>query len=339
MSIWKLFLEILKAAAKEFGADKAGRLGAALSYYTIFSLVPLIFLVVAVAGFVLDDPQAVDDVVSTAEEVAGEAVADSLGPIVDTVTEQAGTALTIGVLLAAFSASGIFLQVQGVLNAVFHVPDERVEGIRALIAQRLIALVSAVVLAVFVLVPIVAVGAIGWIRDLVRGMGLDWLVPVLSVGVPLAALVVLMLSVGITFQGMTRVKLLWPAALRGGAFTAVVGLVAAYGVGWYLSRDSGGRGVNTLAVAGGIAILLFFFNMMWTVYLFGAEVTKVYGDYLRYGDILQPSVREEQVDEAQLARLRARADRRRPGKAKVAAETGVFAFLAGLIVGWFGARR
>lgn len=340
LPLWKRVFEILKAAAKEFGEDKAGRLAAALSYYTIFSLVPLLFLVVAIAGFVLDDPAAVEDLLAAAEDVAGEAVAGALGPIVDTVSRQAGAALTIGVLLAAFSASGIFLQVQGVLNAVFHAPDARVEGIKATVVQRLVALVAALALAVLVLVPIGAVGAISWIARLVRELGLAWLVPVIGIGVPILALVLLMLVVGLTFKAMTRAELAWAASVRGGAFTALIGLAAAYGVGWYLGRGSGGEGVNTLAVAGGIAILLFFFNMMWTVYLFGAEVTKVYADYLRHGDVLQPSEREQLRVQESRERLERRAARGRPlRELGVAAETGVAAFLTGLVVGWFRGRR
>lgn len=341
LPLWKRLFGILKAAAQEFGADRAGQLGAALSYYTIFSLVPLLFLVVAAAGFILDDPAAVEELLTTAEDVAGEAVADSLGPIVDTVADQAGAALTIGLLLAAFAASGIFLQVQRALNTVFHVPDEQVQGIVAVIRQRLVALASALVLAVFVLVPIGAVGAINWLTRLARDNGLDWLVPVLGAGVPVAALLLLMLVVGVTFQAMTRVTINWSASLRGGAFTAVIGLAASYGVGWYLSRDQGGDGVSTLAVAGGLAILLFFFNILWTVYLFGAEVTKVYADYLRYGDILQPTEREERrADVAREARDAALS--RGPSRLTrltVLAETGVFAFVSGWIVGRFRRRR
>ena len=108
-------------------------------------------------------------------------------------------------------------------------------------------------------------------------------------GIPLISVATLMLVAGVTFQALTPIEIPWKAALRGGAVTALIGLAAAFLVGIYLST-AGATG--TLGALGGVAILLFFFNLMWVVYLFGAEVTKVYSDYLRYGDVMAPSERQ-----------------------------------------------
>ncbi|MGF1668505.1 MAG: YihY/virulence factor BrkB family protein [Acidimicrobiia bacterium] len=284
----KLF-EILKAAAKEFGSDQAARMGAALSYYTIFSLVPLLFLLLAVAGFVFTDPEVVDDLVAGAGDVAGAEVAEILDELLVTVTEQRSGALGVGLLLAAWSASGIFQQVQGVLAELFQVPkDDRRGGALGWLIRRGVALASALVLAVLAFTPIVAVAAVGWISSLVDDIpGLSVVVPF---GVPVVSLLVLMAVVALSFQVLTAVDIPWRAALRGGAATAVVGLVAAWGVGMYLSR-AGSTG--TLGALGGLAVLLLFFNLMWMVFLLGAEVTKTYADYLTFGDIRAPSERTE----------------------------------------------
>jgi membrane protein len=223
----KLF-EILKAAAKEFGSDQAGRMGAALSYYTIFSLVPLLFLLLAVAGFVFSDPATVDDLVASAADIAGEQVTEILEELVATVTEQRGGALGIGLLLAAWSASGIFQQVQGVLAEIFQVPsDDRRKGPVGWLIRRGVALGSAVVLAVLAFTPIVAVGAVGWIGRLVEDVAV--VAALVPFGVPAVSLLVLMAVVALSFQVLTVIDIPWRAALRGGAATAVVGLVAAWG--------------------------------------------------------------------------------------------------------------
>jgi membrane protein len=289
LPVHKKVFAIVKAAVKEFGVDNAGRKGAALSYYTIFSLVPLLFLVVAIAGFVFADEDLVDDLVADAGEIAGAEVASILESLVVQVKDQAAGALSIGLLLSAFSASAIFQQVQAVLAEIFHVPkDERRSGVVGWLFKRGVALVSALVLAVLAFTPIVAVAAVGWIAGLVSGVpGLEALI---RLGVPLASLVVLMGVVGLSFQVLTPVEIPWKAAVRGGVATALVGLVAAWGVGQYLSRAGGG---GTLGVLGGFAVLLIFFNLMWLVFLLGAEVTKTYADYLRYGTIMQPSERSE----------------------------------------------
>jgi membrane protein len=243
------------------------------------------------AGFVFDDPQAVDELVSQVSNVAGEAVGEVIADLMDVVQDQRGSALTIGLALAAFSASSIFLQVQGVLNLLFHVPPEhRRQGVFGWLVNRAVALASALVLSVIVLLPIAAVGAIGLISSLIPD-NLAWLQAAARLVIPLVSLGLLTATVGITFQVLTSVKIPWKAASRGGAATAIAGLAAAYLVGLYLGQ-AGSSG--TLGALGGLAILLFFFNLMWMVYVFGAEVTKTYSDYLDHGDVLQPSIRETQ---------------------------------------------
>lgn len=319
-------VDIVKTAAKEFGADNAGRMGAALSYYTVFSLVPLLFLLVAVAGFFFSGgEERVVDLIEQAREVAGTEVADILEQLLASVQEQAGGALSIGLLLSAYSASGIFQQVQAVLSELFHVPEEeRRTGVVGWLVRRAVALASALVLAVLALTPIAAVAAVGLIADLVSevpGLG-----PLVHLGVPLLSLVVLMAVVGLSFQVLTPVAIPWKAAMRGGVATALVGLVAAWGVGQYLSRAGGG---GTLGVLGGLAVLLIFFNLMWLVFLFGAEITKVYADYLTFGDIKQPSERAESRFAAEPEPVATR-----PAPLGTAA-----ALFVGFAVGLFGRKR
>lgn len=326
LPVHKKLFEILKTAAKEFASDQAGRMGAALSYYTIFSLVPLLFLLLAVAGFVFTEPEVVDDLVAGAGDIAGAEVAEILDELLATVTEQRGGALGIGLLLAAWLASGIFQQVQGVLAEIFQVPkDERHRGPLGWLMRRGVALASALVLAVLAFTPIVAVAAVGWIGSLVEDIRV--VAAVVPFGVPAASLLVLMAVVALSFQFLTAIDLPWKAALRGGAATAVVGLAAAWGVGVYLSR-AGSTG--TLGALGGLAVLLVFFNLMWMVFLLGAEVTKIYADYLTFGDIVAPSKRAATPTQP-VAATAARTGQVSNGAA--------LALLVGLALGALGRRR
>jgi len=278
---------IVKAAGKEFGVDHGGRLAAALSYYTIFSLVPILFLLTAIAGFVFADDRTLTRLVDQVTEVAGAEVGGIISDLLTQVGSQAGSALSIGILLAAYAASGVFQQVQAVLAVIFHVPEERRRaGIVGWLVKRGIALAAALVLASLAFTPIVAVAAIGWLSELmpvsVQG--------VVTVAVPIVSLLMLMVVVALTFQLLTPVDVPRKAAIRGGIATALTGVVAAVAVGWYLTRFGAS---GTLGALGGVAILLVFFNLMWVVYVLGAEVTKVYADYLTFGDIKAPSEREE----------------------------------------------
>ncbi|HEY5684356.1 MAG TPA: YihY/virulence factor BrkB family protein [Acidimicrobiia bacterium] len=344
---------LLVVAAQEFAHDRAGRMAAALSYYTIFSLVPLLFVAVAVTAIVLgpssdalpadcskaaeqpipvDSDRPLDRLVVQLDEVAGDSVTDPVRVLVCTARANAGASLSIGLLVVAFASSGIFLQVQGVLNNVFHVPDEKVRGLAGLVYKRLVALVSSLVLAVLVFTPVLAVGAVQFVAGLVPDE-ISWLRGVLGFGVPLISLSLLIGVIGLTFQGLTAAKIPWRAARRGGAVTAVGGLLAAFGVGTYLGRVVPGN--VTFGALGGIAILLFFFNLMWVVYVFGAELTKVYADYLDHGDIRPPHERER-------GRFADEGDRPPAPPADVSTrapvQAGIFAFAAGLVLGWWKKR-
>lgn len=325
----------------------ATRFAAALSFYTLFSLVPLLFLIVAVVGFVSSDSvltgndcdsvaaatipadaaNPLDRAISQVSEVAGPVVADQLAQLTCQATANRQQALWIGIGLAAFSGSSIFLHLQGVLNHIFHVPQRRTKGIANMVIQRAIALGWALLLSVLVFVPIVAVGAVNFIQDLIDVAAIRSL---LGVGVPLASLVMLVVVVALTFQLLTRAKISWQAARRGGLFTAVTGLVGAFGVGFYL-RNFGAGGA--LGAVGGAAILLFFFNLLWVIYLFGAEVTKTYSDFLRHGDVMAPTKR---LTSSQQARSLAAAG---DGAEESPVRTGVMAFLIGLITGWAARKK
>ncbi len=317
---------MLVAAAKEFLVDGGPRLGAALSYYTLFSLVPLLFLAAAVAGFVFGDADAVGEAVERATEVAGSQVGESLEDLLVTAQAERAGALSIGIALSAFAAASIFQQLQAVLGILFHVPEQkRREGPVGWLIRRLIGVASAIGLAVLVLTPVAAVGGINWLIDLLPD-DVGVLPALLGFAIPLVSVVLLMLVTGFTFQVLTAIEIPWRAALRGGATTAMLGLTAAYGVGVYLNT-AGTTG--TLGAVGGAAILLFFFNLMWYVYLYGAEVTKVYGDYLHFGDVQQPSERE-QVSVAAIPAT--------PGSEAPTPPPRTGSFLSGAALGWLLGR-
>lgn len=340
--IHRRLFRLLKAAADEFGQDTAGRAAAALAFYTLFSLVPLLFLVVAMVGFVSSESvlTAVDcDTVSVSmipsrptnpldraivqvDEVAGRQVSDQIARLACSAGANPQSALWIGIGLAAFGGSSIFLQVQGVLNKIFGVPQKRVSGIGNLLTQRGVALGAAVVLAILVLAPLVAVVGVNFINNLVD---VTWLRRLLSVVVPLTSLLILVMVVSMTFRWLTRAGISWRAAVRGGLFTSLVGLAGAYLVGTYL-QSFGTSGA--LGAIGGAAILLFFFNLMWMIYLFGAEVTKVYADFLVHGDVMSPTQRRAAPPIPPPDR-----------EPESGLRTGLVAFAIGLFTGWAARRR
>jgi membrane protein len=148
---------------------------------------------------------------------------------------------------------------------------------------------------------------------------------VVSFITPLVSVILLPLVFALIFKTMTVAKVAWRAAWVGGLFTAVVFLVAAYGVGIYFQI----AGTTTaLGFAGSFVVILFLAYFLSMVFLFGAEVTKAYADVLEEREAL-PAVRPLYTD---------------PQVVVAEPPSGIpkaafLAFIAGLIAGWRGSRR
>ena len=353
LPLWKRAFELLKAAGKEFGKDKCGRMAAAIAYRTVFALAPMLLVVVAVAAIFLDTPiddcqlgspscETIQQQLVSEVRVISDPLASTVDDIMSNAADSASTTGIIGSVLVFFTASSLFFEIQGSLNTIFHAPEAKTKGIVAIVRGRVIGALAVLVLGA-VLVVLFATNAIvssagslliGWIDAV--GLSGDVLAPLLSYAGPIVTVVLLILLFGLQFQTFTVVKIPWKSAWRGGTVTAIVFAVGALGMGAYFSvRATNGDGVAFSAggFAGGAVLILFLVFVLAQIYLFGAEFTKVYADYVDHGDIMQPSLREEagrpdiSADEVRAAATR-----------DLIASVGVFAFLAGLVVGWFRRR-
>lgn len=273
---WRKTIGLLREAAASFGHDRAGRMGAALAFSTVFSLVPMLFLASAVAGFLLGDPGQLARVVGEAERVVGPQVGGQIERILARVAETAGASLGVGLVLVALAGSSVFLQLQASLSDIFGVAPRRFDGVVGFLVQRAVAAAAVAVFAALMLVPVVAVGAVRWLVRLMPDP-LGMTAVLVRLLVPVVSLALLVAVVAVSFQWFTTAHIPWRAALRGAAFTAGTALLAAASIGAYLGRVVGSSQTpSALGLLGGVAVLLFFFNLMWQVYLFGAEVTKAW---------------------------------------------------------------
>lgn len=348
--VWKRAFELLKAAGKEFGEDMCSRMAAAIAYRTVFALAPLLLVAVAVATLFLDKPvegcepgspgcaTVQQQLVSQVEQVS-EPLATTVNDIMDNAANSASANGTIGIALFLFTASSLFFEIQRSLNSVFDAPDDRTKGIMATLRARGIGALAVLVLGA-VLVVLLAANTIvssagslliGWIDAI--GLPGEFLAPLLSYAGPLITVALLILLFAIQFQTFTAVRIPWKAAWRGGAVTAVAFAIGALGLGAYFSLQASredGIAFSAGGFVGGAVLILFLVFVLAQIYLFGAEFTKVYADYVDHGDIVQPSKRvERRRPEIPAEEIRSAATK------DLIASVGVLSFLAGLVLGWF----
>jgi membrane protein len=218
----------------------------------------------------------------------------------------------------------LFLELQRDLNDIFEVPHEEVSGILAMARTRGIGFLWVVGLG-FLLVATWSINAI-W--RFVAGLlpdNLDAVNDVISLVTPLVSVILLPLVFALIFQTMTALTVPWRAVWAGGAFTAVVFLIAAYGVGVYFQIAGP---TTALGFAGSFVVILFLAYFLSMVFLYGAEVTKVYADRLAQraaSTVPKPLYTDPQVVVAE--------------PPSGIPKTAFLAFLAGIIAGWRGSRR
>lgn len=322
-------IEVLTEAGREFGIDRASRMGAAVAYRTIFAMAPLLIIAVGIFGSVIGDEDVAEaEIVGQIDQVFGETVSDFITQFIGSTTETSGLAAIIGIVLLLWTSSSLFLELQHDLNDIFHVPYEHMTGVVSLARKRGIGVLWAIGLGLAMLAV--------WLLNLIWGW-LEGLFPpefgtahtVIGVLTPLVSLILLPFLFGLVFQTLTVIRVRWRAVWFGGLFTSVIFIAATYAMRWYFSW---GETTSAYAVAGAFFVILLLAYLLANVFLFGVEVTKVYHDYLESGYILSPSERD------------AVAASYRP-EVVVAAPTeptpiaAVFGFLAGLVVGWRRSRR
>ena len=312
--------EIGMAAAAEYGADRAGRMAAAIAYRTVFALAPLLIIGVAVLGaFLGSRAEARQEILDSIESFAGADVAEVVASILTSALGSVDTAAVVGGLLLLWAASSLFLELQHDLNDVFDVPFERVRGVAATVRSRGIGFLWAFGLG-FTLIALWLVNAV-W-RFLGNLLPPSWetLHQSLSYLAPLVSLMLLPFVFGLVFQTMTAIVVRWRAVWVGGLFTSVVFIAASYGIGLYFENFSS---PTAIGFAGSFVLVIFLAFFLSSVFLFGAEVTKVYADRLAHRE--SATSRPSTSDDPQVLVAAPR-----DGVPKAA----FLAFLAGLLVGW-----
>ncbi|HUG32150.1 MAG TPA: YihY/virulence factor BrkB family protein [Acidimicrobiia bacterium] len=317
----RLTFDVFVAAGKEFGANKASRMAAAIAYRTMFALAPLFLLAVTISGLVLGSRDAAQfELLFRIEEVAGPQVREAVRTFIRSVEVSGGTVAIVGFALLVWTASSLFIEIQSDLNDIFHVPQEKVRGVMGFVRKRLLGFLWVVGIGV-ALIAVWLLNAIWrYLGDVILPAGAEDLHALVGWLTPLVSVILLPFLFGLFFQTMVAVKVRWRAIWWGAFFTSVAFLAAAYAVSLYFAWD---RDTPASQVAASLFVILLLTFVLSAVFLFGAEVTKVYNDYLDNGDVQSPREREAH----------------RPTMVVSEPESSVslsalFAFLAGWFVGW-----
>jgi membrane protein len=276
--------EVIKTAGVAWINDNAPRLGASLSFYTIFALSPLLVIIVFLTSLLFDRADVQSVLFDQLQGVFGSSGADAIrAALKASFPQQQGivaSLIAIGTLLVM--ATGLFVELQGALNAIWGVERKPGYGIRGFIMGRLLSFGMILCIGFLLLVSLVVsaiVSALGkYLSDLLPGMELFWMVTNNLVSLGIVSLLFAMI-----FKILPDVNISWRDVWVGAVVTGILFTVGKFLLGQYLGRNAA---VSAYGAAGSVVLILLWVYYSSQILFFGAEITQVYA--ARFGTRLQP---------------------------------------------------
>ena len=282
----KEIFAILKEAGSEWIEDHAPTLGAALAYYTVFSLAPLLIIIIGVAGLVFGPEAAQGQIFEQLRGLLGEAGAKSMQDLVENANAKPATgifATLIGIVTLLFGASGVFGQLQTSLNAIWGVQPKPGRGVLGIIRDRILSFGFILVVGFLLLVSLLLTAAIAlvgeWSGDMMPGM--EFFIQLLNSVLSLAVITLLFAMI---FKFLPDAKIAWHDVWIGAFVTAALFTVGKFALGLYLGKSSVS---SSYGAAGSLIVLLLWVYYSSQILFFGAEVTQVYAN--RFGSHVAPA--------------------------------------------------
>jgi membrane protein len=278
-------IDLFKSAAKEWVRDRCPQLGAALAYYTVFSLAPLVIVLLGVFGLIYGSNEGTREKIL--EQLRYYLDPSGVKVIQDISTSAARPAASvlatvIGALVALFGASCIFGQLQDALNTIWSIRPKPSRGFSSFVRARFLSFAMVGCICFLLLLSFVVGGSLHALHDYLRAnipgghyLGLT-VFYVFDSGI-------ITLLFATLFYYLPDAKMSWHDVLTGAVLTAVLFVASKFLLGLYLGSGAAG---SAYGAASSLVTLLLWIFYSAQIFLFGAEFTKVYAE--TYGSQVRP---------------------------------------------------
>jgi len=302
---------LLKQTWEGWSQDQIPRLAAALSYYTAFSLAPLLVVVIAVAGLALGQASVQEQILVQIRGLLGEQGGALVGTMLKAAMRprEASLALVLSFAAVMMGASGLVGELQAALNTVWEVRPRPGGGVWGLVRKRSLSFGLVLAVGFLLLVTLVMSAALASVRGAVVARAGALAAVFRLVGFVLDFALTTLL-VGLIFKYLPDVRLRWREVMPGAAVTALLFTVGKFAIGLYLGRAAVG---SAYGAAGSLAIVLLWVYYSAQILLLGAEFTQVWAR--RHGAWIEP---KPEADSTRAAEGEPAADKCGPAPADTA---------------------
>ncbi len=267
---WSLTREAVQAWVNDF----APSMGAALAYYTIFSLAPMLIIVIAIAGFFFGQTTAQGEIILQLRDMVGDTGAAAVEGLLKSVSKpgQGIIAATLGILTLMIGATAVFGELQSALDRIWKVPAETKGGIWKMLRKRLLSFGMIMGLGFMLLVSLIlsaALAALGkWWGDVLGTWNI--VLQILNLAVSFGVITSLF---ALIYKFMPRAIIPWRDVWVGAVVTALLFTMGKFLIGLYLGKTDMASGFGA---AGSLVILLAWIYYSAQIFLLGAEFTWVF---------------------------------------------------------------
>ncbi|QEM06930.1 YihY/virulence factor BrkB family protein [Mucilaginibacter rubeus] len=274
--LWKVLL----ASFTGFSKDNGLKLSASLAYYTVFSIAPLLIIVISVAGLVFGQDAATErlypEIVRYVGKTPAAQIQDALKHLA--LSGKSGIAVVIGVVTLLLGASSIFIEIQDSLNIIWRVKAKPKSGWMQLLKNRFVSFSLIISLGFLLLASLIINLVISALKDQIQHFfpGIDSFtkvfVQVLNLGITLVVITTLF---GIIFKFLPDVKIKWRDVRSGAVFTAILFMIGQYLISLYIQYTAQG---SAYGAAGSIIVILVWIYYTSAILYIGAEFTQVFAE-------------------------------------------------------------
>ena len=266
--------ELVKSAASSWIDDYAPSMGAALAYYTVFSIAPLLLIVISIAGLVFGEEAARGEIVAQLQGLMGADAAKAIEGLLESVNKPGKGILStlIGIVVLLIGATTVFGELQDALDRIWRAPARQGSGLWNLLRARLLSfgmILGVGFLLIASLVVSAALSALGrWWAPLFGGW--EVLLQVVNFAVSFALVTAIFAMI---YKIMPRVKIEWHDVWIGAAVTSLLFTIGKFLIGLYIGKSGVASGFGAAA---SLVVLLIWVYYSAQIFLLGAEFTWVY---------------------------------------------------------------
>jgi len=290
------FVPLIGKTFNSWQQDNCLRLSAALSYYSIFSIAPLLVIAISMAGLFLGPKAAQDQIHEQLQNYVGSQTAESVQTLIQSAyqPQKGHLGAAIGIVTLIIGAAGVFGQLKDSLNTIWKVQQKPGGGVKSFLRNNLLSFGMILVIGFLLLVSLLLTAAVSG-ASAFFGRILNLPPTFWSLVTSVASWAIVTVLFAAIFRVLPDARIKWRNVWVGAAVTAVLFEIGKFALGWYLGRPST---VSAYGAAGSVVLLLLWVYYASLILFFGAEFTRVYSEAA--GEAIIPAENAEMVNCAAL---------------------------------------